>query len=138
MIKNMNPQKVLESYLQMNEWNAEVDECLVKTKICENNYLVIIKFKRYSYFSWPRYAYAVATATVIDDKYYLVIRNAEEESSNDSKDMVKMIFNQVLEICFSEENKEMALLTLVSEVDHQGYSSFKDSQMMSLKFLTFF
>ena len=95
-VKCMNPLNIIESYLRMNEWNPEVEECSIKTKLCDNNYLMVIKFKRYSYFSWPRYAHAVATATVIEGKHYLVIRNVEEESSSESKDMVKMIFHQAL------------------------------------------
>ena len=57
---------------------------------------MMVKMKKYSYFSWARYAIVVVTAVIIQDKYYLVVRNVEEEGGNDSKDMVKMTLNQLL------------------------------------------
>ena len=43
----------------------------------------------------------VVSAATYEGKHYLSVKNVEEEGDNDSKDMVKMSFNQLLEITTS-------------------------------------
>ena len=79
---------LINLFINMNEWNPEIEECRVMTKISDTCYLLQIKVKKYSYMAWPRGVVVVAECVKYRGNSYLYLTNIEEEPSY--SDTVKM------------------------------------------------
>ena len=141
----LNSLDLAEKYAQLGDWNNNISEFRVDSKVRDNEFVGSMKTKPYSMLSYGRECQFSITLyrpcqcrSEIDPKnIYLLIESisASEEARKDSR-LVEMEMRQLVELSPKQEGKEeMVLMQIYHWADFKGYSSTKDNLNMSLHLL---